>query len=286
MKAVQITQYIKVSSLTSTWWLTSRVRTNSKSPKSLIQLLHPPMVFLHSQAKLTRLVFVEIHAAGANFFDLLQIAGKYQNQPPFPFLLGAEFAGTVLSAPASTGFVKGDKVFGSSQGAFAEKTIASLPTLHKIPKGWTFRDAAGLCITAPTSFAALVLRAQLRKGELCLVHAAAGGVSLTAVQIAKAMGAIVIATCSPGKFGVAKRFGADYTVDYTRKEWTDEVKKICKGMGKAGVDVVYDSVGKVEESLKVVAWSGRILIIGFAGGKIEKVAMNRVFNTSLDWINC
>lgn len=121
-----------------------------------------------------------------------------------------------------------------------------------------------------------MLRAKLQPGEICLVHAAAGGVSLTAVQIAKALGAIVIATCSPSKFGVAKRFGADYTVDYTRKEWTEEVKKICKGLKKGGVDVVYDSVGKVEESLRVVGWGGRILVIGFAGGKIEKVAMNRV----------
>jgi NADPH:quinone reductase len=133
-----------------------------------------------------------------------------------------------------------------------------------------------LSITAPTSYAALVLRAKIQKGEICLVHAAAGGVSLTAVQIAKAYGATVIATCSPEKFPIAKRFGADYCVDYTRKEWVDEVKAICKGLKKGGVDVVYDSVGKVEESLRVVGWGGRILIIGFAGGKIEKVAMNRV----------
>jgi NADPH2:quinone reductase len=221
-------------------------------------------------------VLVEIHAAAANFFDLLQMAGKYQNQPPFPFLLGAEFAGIVLSSPETSSFRPGDRVFGSNQGSYAEKTIALLPTLHRIPRGWSFRDAAGLSVTAPTSYAALVLRAKLQRGEVCLVHAAAGGVSLTAVQIAKALGATVIATCSPGKFGVAKRFGADYTVDYTRKEWMDEVKTICKGLKKGGVDVVYDSVGKVEESLKVVGWGGRILIIGFAGGKIEKVAMNRV----------
>jgi NADPH:quinone reductase len=204
------------------------------------------------------------------------MAGKYQNQPPFPFLLGHEFAGTILSAPSSTGLTPGDRIFGASQGAYAEKTIALLPTLHRIPKGWSFRDAAGLSVTAPTSYAALVLRAKLCSGEICLVHAAAGGVSLTAVQIAKALGAVVIATCSPGKFEVARRFGADYTVDYTRKEWIEEVLGICKGLKRKGVDVVYDSVGKVEESLRVVAWGGRILVIGFAGGKIEKVAMNRV----------
>jgi NADPH:quinone reductase len=225
-------------------------------------------------------VLVAIHAAGANFFDLLQIAGKYQNQPPFPFSLGAEFAGTVLSAPSSSPFHPGDRVFGSAQGAYAEKVIAQKATLHQIPRGWSFRDAAGLCITAPTSYSALVLRAKLQAGEVCLVHAAAGGVSLTAVQIAKALGATVIATCSFGKFGVAKRFGADYTVDYTRPQWIDEVKGICKKLGKGGVDVVFDSVGKVEESLRVIAWSGRILVIGFAGGKIEKVAMNRVSRTS------
>ena len=221
-------------------------------------------------------VVVEVHAAAANFFDLLQMAGKYQNQPPFPFILGAEFAGIVISAPPSSGYSPGDRVFGSNQGSYAEKTIALTPTLHHIPKGWTFRDAAGLCVTAPTSYAALVLRAKLEQGEICLVHAAAGGVSLTAVQIAKAIGATVIATCSPGKFRIAKKFGADCCVDYTRKEWIDEVKGITKKLGKEGVDVVYDSVGKVEESLRVVGWGGRILVIGFAGGKIEKVAMNRV----------
>jgi NADPH:quinone reductase len=204
------------------------------------------------------------------------MAGKYQHQPPFPFILGAEFAGTVISAPSSSGYRTGDRVFGSAQGTYAEKIIAATPTLHKIPSGWSFRDAAGLSVTAPTSYAALVLRAKLQPGEICLVHAAAGGVSLTAVQIAKALGAIVIGTCSPGKFDVVKRFGADFVVDYTKKEWIDEVKDICKKYKKGGVDVVYDSVGKVEESLRVITWNGRILIIGFAGGKIEKVAMNRV----------
>ena len=204
------------------------------------------------------------------------MAGKYQNQPPFPFTLGAEFAGTVISTPPSSGYVLGDRVFGSCQGAYAEKAIGEVRMLHRIPKGWSFRDAAGLSITAPTSYAALVLRAKIQSGEICLIHAAAGGVSLTAVQIAKAYGAIVIATCSPGKFEVAKRFGADYCVDYTRKGWIDEVKGICKSLKRGGVDVVYDSVGKVEESLRVVGWGARILVIGFAGGKIEKVTMNRV----------
>ncbi len=234
------------------------------------------MVAFYPNGLLTAVVVVEIHAAASNFFDLLQMAGKYQNQPPFPFLLGAEFSGVVLSAPSSSKFKPGDRVFGSTQGSYAEKCIAPLPTLHHIPQGWSFKDAAGLSVTAPTSYAALVLRAKLKRGEVCLVHAAAGGVSLTAVQIAKSLGATVIATSSPGKFAVAKRFGADYCVDYTRKEWVNEVKGICKKLNRGGVDVVYDSVGKVEESLRVVGWGGRILVIGFAGGKIEKVAMNRV----------
>jgi NADPH:quinone reductase len=211
------------------------------------------------------------------------MAGKYQNQPPFPFVLGAEFAGTVISAPASSIYRPGDRVFGSCQGAYAEKAICAMSTLHRIPKGWTFREAAGLSITGPTSYAALVLRAKIQSGEICLVHAAAGGVGLTAVQIAKAFGAIVIAACSPGKFAVARRFGADYCVDYNRKEWIDQVKGICKSLKKAGVDVVYDSVGRVQESLRVAAWGARILIIGFAGGDIEKVAMNRVFSSRM-WL--
>ena len=154
--------------------------------------------------------------------------------------------------------------------------------LRPVPKGWGFVDAAGLMVTAPTSYGALVVRAGVKKGDYVLVHAAAGGVGLAAVQIAKAYGATVIATAgSARKLEVAKAFGADHAVDYNKKGWEEEVKKLTP-RGR-GVDIVYDPVGMVNTSLKCTAWNGRILVIGFAAGEIEKVAMNRVLlkNVSL-----
>ena len=137
-------------------------------------------------------------------------------------------------------------------------------------------------MTAPTSYGALVTRAGVQKGDYVLIHAAAGGVGLAAVQVAKAYGATVIATAgSARKLEVAKGFGADFAIDYNIKGWEDEVKKLTP-RGR-GVDIVYDPVGMVNTSLKCTAWNGRILVIGFAAGDIEKVAMNRVLlkNVSL-----
>lgn len=157
-----------------------------------------------------------------------------------------------------------------------------------MPQGWSFEDAAGLFVTAPTSYGALVHRAGVKAGDWVLVHAAAGGVGLAAVQIAKAKGATVIATAgTKRKREIAVEFGADYVIDYTNKAWPEEVKKLCAekrtGNGKAGVDIVYDPVGLIDASLKCVAWNARLLVIGFAAGKIEKVALNRVLlkNVSL-----
>ena len=137
-------------------------------------------------------------------------------------------------------------------------------------------------VTAPTSYAALVTRAGVKTGDTVLVHAAAGGVGLAAVQIAKAFGAMVIATAgSKRKLEVAKSYGADHGIDYNQKGWEDQVKALTPG--KKGVDIVYDPVGMVNPSLKCTAWNGRIVVVGFAAGSIEKVAMNRVLlkNVSL-----
>ncbi len=144
-----------------------------------------------------------------------------------------------------------------------------------MPKGWSFFDAAGLFVTAPTSYAALVTRAHIKKGDYVLVHAAAGGVGLAAVQIAKAFGATVIATAgTQHKLDVAKSFGADHGIIYNDATWPEQVKNLTpKGRG---VDIVYDPVGMITPSIKCIAWNGRLLVIGFAAGAIEKVAMNRV----------
>ncbi|CAJ0545394.1 Ff.00g088670.m01.CDS01 [Fusarium sp. VM40] len=221
---------------------------------------------------------IQVHAAAANFFDILQIQGKYQNQPPFPWIAGAEFAGTVIATPTNSSkpkFPVGSRVFGASQGAFATKIRAKENTLLPVPDGWSFKEAAGLFVTAPTSYGALVVRAEVKKGDYVLVHAAAGGVGLAAVQVAKAFGATVIATASTQhKLDIAKSYGADHVISYNDASWPAQVKKLTPN--SRGVDIVYDPVGLVDLSTKCTAWNGRILVIGFAAGKIEKVAMNKV----------
>lgn len=149
----------------------------------------------------------------------------------------------VLQAPSklpggkSPKYKTGDRVFGASQGGYATKIAASEERLWPVPEGWSFFDAAGLFVTAPTSYAGLVTRAGVKAGDFVLVHAAAGGVGLAAVQIAKAFGATVIATAgTQHKLDVAKSFGADFAVDYTKSDWPEEVKKLTpKGRG---VDIV------------------------------------------------
>lgn len=222
---------------------------------------------------------IDIHATATNFFDLLQIRGKYQHQPPLPWISGSEFSGVISAVPTSSKsspkYKVGDKVFGASLGGYATKVCAEERALHPVPKGWDCFEAAGLFVTMPTSYAALVTRAGVKPGDWVLVHAAAGGVGLAAVQIAKAMGATVIATAgSAHKLEVAKSFGADYGVDYRDEKWPDKVKALTPK--KRGVDIVYDPVGLIDKSTKCIAWNGRLLVIGFAGGPIEKVATNKV----------
>ncbi|KAH8650520.1 zeta-crystallin [Tricladium varicosporioides] len=225
-------------------------------------------------------VLVQIAAAGVNFVDLLYCRGKHQNNRTLvrpPFILGLEFAGTVVLSPPTSKFSPGDRVFGGSLGSYAEQISVKESLLHRIPDHWDFVSAAGLAATAPVSYGALITRGRLKRGEVVLVHAAAGGLGLMAVQIAKAAGAIVIATAgSKEKLDIAKRFGAVKGVNYTTNpEWYKEVLDFTGG---EGVDIVYDPVGLVDMSLKCLKQKGRILIVGFAGieGNLESIAMNRV----------
>lgn len=223
-------------------------------------------------------VIVEVYSAALNFFDILQAQGKYQSQPPFPFVLGAEFAGRIAAnspIPKGCTFKPGDRVFGSAQGTYAERVAADWRDLVLIPRGMTYDQAAGLFVTYPTSYEALVGRAQLKPGEWVLVHAAAGGVGLCAVQIAKAKGAKVIATAgSKEKLEIAKKLGgADEVLNYREPGWQKEVMRITGGKG---VDVIYDPVGLIRDSLKCIAWKGRAIVVGFVGGEIEKLPLNLV----------
>jgi NADPH2:quinone reductase len=223
-------------------------------------------------------VLVDVAYAGANFYDILMVQGKYQFKPSFPFIPGTEFSGVISKlGPGVTGWQVGQEVYGITMlGAYAEKVAVSATKIRPVPKGMNLVDAAGFSMTYPTSYCALVYRANLVKGETLLVHAAAGGVGVAAVQIGKALGARVIGTVgSAEKVQVAKQAGCDEVINYKDEDFVERVKELTDGRG---ADVIYDPVGGevFDKSTKIVAWGGRILVVGFAGGKIPSVQANRV----------
>jgi NADPH2:quinone reductase len=221
---------------------------------------------------------VEVRAAGCNFFDILMVQGSYQVKPPFPFVPGAEVAGVVTAVGEGVeAFAPGDLVFSSAGlGGFAERAVVPAVATWRMPEGMSFEEAAAFPIIYPTSYAGLVFRADLRRGEDLLVHAAAGGVGIAAVQIGKALGARVIATAGGSeKLDVARQNGADEVIDYRNEDFVARVMELTSGKG---ADVIYDSVGGdvFDKSLKCIAWNGRLLVIGFASGTIPSVKANRI----------
>ncbi|KAJ4483402.1 alcohol dehydrogenase [Lentinula aciculospora] len=223
-------------------------------------------------------ILIDVYSGALNFFDILQAQGKYQIKPLLPFILGTEFAGRVAQnspIPLGCPFKPGDRVFGAGQGAFADKMAAKLDSVLPLPDELTYEQGAGLYVTWPTSYEGLVGRAQMKPGEWVMITAAAGGVGIAAVQLAKVLGGKVIAAAgSQEKLEIAKRYGgADYLVDYSKPEWQKEVMKITNG---TGVDVVFDPVGLIQSSFKCLAWRGRAVVVGFAAGSIEKLPSNLI----------
>jgi NADPH2:quinone reductase len=223
-------------------------------------------------------VRIRNHAAALNFFDILQIQGKYQVKPPFPFTPGAEVAGVVDAVGLGVASVKeGDRVMAIPRGgAFAEYSLAPEASTFPMPEAMSFEEAASMPIVYQTGLFAMTHRYQIREGEWLLVHAGASGVGMAAIQIGKALGANVIATAgSEAKLAFARAQGADHTIDYKDASWVDRVKEITGGRG---ADTIYDPVGGdiFDLSTKCVASEGRILVIGFAAGRIPSIALNRV----------
>ncbi|KFH41022.1 Quinone oxidoreductase-like protein [Hapsidospora chrysogenum ATCC 11550] len=227
-------------------------------------------------------LLIKVLAAGVNFVDTLYVRGKHQNNRSLvrpPFTLGLEFAGLVVSAPSSSPYQPGDAVFGDHTGSYAEflkLPLSAAASLQKIPQSWSPVDAAGLGATLPVSYGALAITGRLKAGETVLVHSAAGGLGIMAVQVAVALGCRVIGTAgSESKCDYARSFGASECFDYTKDDWW---KRVLAATGGKGADVVFDPVGLVDLSLKCIAHRGRVLIVGFAGreGQMEKIAMNRV----------
>ena len=221
---------------------------------------------------------ISVRAAGCNFSDILMLKGEYQVKPPLPFVPGGEVAGVVMEVgTAVQGFSVGDRVLSRcGLGGFAEEVVAPAAMTYRIPDVMTFEAGASLPTVYPTSYAALVWRAPVERGETLLVHAAAGGVGLSAVQIGKALGARVIATAGNSeKLEIARAAGADVLIDYRASNFVSRVMEETDGRG---ADVIYDSVGgeTTDRSLKCIAWNGRLLVIGFASGEIPEVKLNRI----------
>lgn len=221
-------------------------------------------------------VLVDVKAAGINFPDTLMIAGKYQFQPAMPFVPGAEACGVVSEIGAEvTNVAVGDEViFIISHGAFCEKAVVPAKMVMPKPASLSFAQAAGVSMTYFTSYHALKQRARLQAGETVLVLGAAGGVGITAVELAKQMGATVIAAASTEeKLALTRQMGADHTINYVTDNLRERIKEITKGKG---VDVIYDPVGgeMAETALRSIAWNGRFLVIGFAAGDIPKIPLN------------
>lgn len=221
-------------------------------------------------------VKLRLRAAGLNFADLLMVGGTYQEKPTLPFSPGLEAAGEVIAVgPGVTRVAPGDRVLALlDHGGFAEQALAREADVHKLPDGLDDATAAGFAIAYGTAHGALRWRAGLEPGETVLIHGAGGGVGLAAVEVAKAMGATVIATAGDaGKLAIAREHGADHLIDYKTEALRGRVKAICKG---GGVDVVYDPVGGevFDQSLRCMSWCGRLVLIGFASGTVPQIPAN------------
>lgn len=221
-------------------------------------------------------VLIDVHAAGVNFPDTLIIEGKYQFKPPFPFSPGGEASGTVAAVGEKITHLKpGDRVMAlTGWGSFAEQVAVPGYNVMPIPKGIDFNSAAAFGMTYGTSMHALKQRANLQPGETLLVLGASGGVGLAAVEIGKAMGARVIAAASSDeKLEVAKAAGADLLINYSTSSLKEKVKELTGGQG---ADVIYDPVGGdlFDEAIRSIAWNGRLLVVGFASGRIPELPVN------------
>lgn len=220
-------------------------------------------------------VVIEVKAAALNFPDLLMIQGLYQDRPGLPFVAGTELAGIVTAVGEGvTRFKPGDAVVAACGRTLAERVAAKASIVLPAPRGLGFEAASGICITYFTTMHALKQRAGLAAGETLLVLGAAGGVGTTAVELGKLMGATVIAAASSDeKLELVRSLGADHVVNYSTQDLRERIKEITGGKG---VDVVYDPVGGelAEPALRSMAWRGRYLVIGFAGGEIPRIPLN------------
>lgn len=221
-------------------------------------------------------VLVRVRAAGVSFAAMLGVQGKHQNKPPLPYVPGNELAGHVVAlGEGVTDLAVGDRVAtGVSQGGFAEYATATAANLVPIPEIMPYAEATNFPTLYPTAYGALKWKADLQPGEVLLVHGAGGGSGLTAIEVGKAMGAVVIASAGGAdKLKAAQEAGADHLIDYRTEDLRTKVLELTGGRG---ADVIYDPVGgsAFDASLRCVAPEGRIIPMGFASGTVPQIPAN------------
>ena len=228
---------------------------------------------------------VRIAARGVQYVDVLMMAGTYQFRPEPPFIPGSEAAGHVVAVgPDVTGFTPGDAVMSRhTLGALAELGNAKAILCDTVPAGLSMAQAGVFRGAYTTAYHALLQRGRMQAGEWVLIHGAAGGIGIAAIQVAKAFGAKVVATAgSEEKRNACLEEGADYAIDY-RSGFVEQVKQLTSGRG---VDIVYDPIGDkvADESLRCLAWGGRLLILGFLGGGPTNIRSNYLLIKGIDAI--
>ncbi|HVG76440.1 MAG TPA: NADPH:quinone oxidoreductase family protein [Thermoleophilaceae bacterium] len=226
-------------------------------------------------------VVIDVHAAGVSFPELLQTRGEYQVQPDLPFVPGNDVAGVVRSAPEGSGLSEGDRVAACALLAgWAEVTVAPDFLTFKLSDDLDFAQGSGLIMNYHTAYFSLKMRGRLAEGETVLVHGAAGGVGTATLQVAKGLGARTIAVVSSDdKERIAREAGADEVVR-SDGPWKDEAKELSGG----GVDIVIDPVGgdRFTDSLRSLRENGRLVVVGFTGGSIPEVRVNRLLLNNLE----
>lgn len=227
-------------------------------------------------------ILVDVHAAGVNFPDVLLVQGKYQVRPPLPFIPGVEVAGVVAAVGSgAAAFSPGDRVIAPVMGGFAEKALAPAAMTVRLPDGVDFVAGAAMMITYGTAYHALVDRAKLSASETLFVTGGGGGVGTAAIEIAKALGARVIASASSdSKRDLTRAAGADIALDAASADFIGALK----AAGGEGLDVVLDSVGgdQFDAALRCARWGARLLLVGFASGSIPQIPANRLLLKEID----
>jgi NADPH2:quinone reductase len=225
-------------------------------------------------------VQIDVKAAGVNFPDLLAIQGNYQILPPRPFSPGKDVAGVVRAVGASVTRVRpGDRVMAQLEhGGYASCAVATQKNCHVLPGSMSFIDAAAMGLVYQTAYFALVERGGFRRGESVLVNGAAGGIGLASVQVAKGLGATVLAAVNhPAQADLARQYGADHIIDLAVPDLRNNLREqVYAATGGKGVDIVLDPLGGdvFDASLRSLAWCGRAVVIGFAAGRIPEIKAN------------